>query len=109
MGEAPQPLTDHKCEMMVGITVEHMYPAVGRSLDAFRDHFLSRVRPAAVFTGAPPTLTVPVMIDCAPAMASKRSCESATIAKPCDSKLDGSPPRVNPPAIFPAAVHFSTM
>ncbi len=95
--------------MTAGIIVEHMNPAVGTSLDAFRDHFFSRVRPGAVFTGAPPALTAPVMIDCAPAIASKRSCESATIAKPCDSKLDGSPPRVNPPAIFPAAVQVFTM
>src|SRR5262245_35921004 len=109
VGEAPKPLTDHKCETIVGITVDSMYPVVGKSLEAFRDHFLSRVRPGPVFTGTPPILMAPAMIDCAPVMVSMRSCDSATMAKPCASKVDGSPPRVNPPAIFPAAVHVSTM
>src|SRR5690349_18465575 len=109
VAELLHPLTDHKCEMTVGITVEHVYPTVGMSLDAFRDHFLSCVRPGAVFTRAPPTVATPVMIDCAPVMASRRSLDRATIAKPWDSKVDGSPPRVNPPAIFPAAVQVSTM
>ena len=44
MGEAPQPLTDHKMRDEVGNHRRDMYPAVGTSLDAFRDHFFSRVR-----------------------------------------------------------------
>ena len=109
VGEAPQPLTDHKCEMTAGINVVPMNPVVGTSLDGFRDHFLSRVRLGAVFMGTPPARTAPVMIDSAPIMASMRSCDSATSEKPCASKLDGSPPRVKPPAIFPAAVQVSRM
>ena len=59
VGEAPQRLTDHRWEMTAGISVPYMNRAVGTSLDAFRDHFFSRVRLGAVLTGKPPSLTAP--------------------------------------------------
>src|SRR5262249_2280887 len=109
VGDARQPLTDHRCRRIEGMTFQYRNPAVGMSLDGFRDHPLRRVRPGAVLTVAPPIRTAPVMIDCAPVMTSMMSADSATIRKPCDNKLEGSPSRVNPPGILPAAVQVSWM
>src|SRR5262245_15969234 len=109
VGDARQPLTDHKCRRIEGMTLEYNNPEVGTSREGFRDHPLRGVRPGPVLIVAPPIRTEPVMIDCAPVMASMRSADSATIRKPCDSKLDGLPSRVNPPAILPAEVQVSRM